>query len=501
MSAAWSSAIGRLRRRAAGSGALRGLGRVVRPGALVAVAYLLLGEVTPWARYFAPLVGVVFGFVCLVALLLGAVAARRSDLYFAKWIDMTSGLEDRLASAVEWSALKERGPFQERCIELLGLELGAHRLPPIVLPRTRPPRLLFTFAAALVVAGVAVLEGRKPPAVLEHDARQKVELPQAVTQAADKEMAQLATQAHALADPELERAVTDLGGLLKEVSAGRIDRQEALAQLEKQRERIAAHRPSRGALDDASASGPLGGLSRALARGDTAGAGEAAHALARALGDGDLSDEEAAAVAQAISSLADLAQAKSPALSGELRKVSAAIAQGDVAAAGRALDGAAGKLDELKPELAAESTVRRADQMAALLERATRDPDDAASTLAQPNPSGNRIGAAPPGERGSSDRGAQAAAQHEKGAQPPESQGKNDLNIAGNWSGKVWRQLYESAPSASASDELKTVFAEHRRVVEDRFRHDEVPEEYAEAVRIYFEQLNQRGSAWTQIKK
>jgi hypothetical protein len=97
--------------------------------------------------------------------------------------------------------------------------------------------------------------------------------------------------------------------------------------------------------------------------------------------------------------------------------------------------------------------------------------------------------------------GAQAVSEHgstKLGSNEPSS---SDLRIQGIWNGKAVRQLFESSSSATANDEARRLFVEHERVVEDRFRHDDVPGEYQEAVRAYFAALRQRESPWMQTKK
>jgi hypothetical protein len=67
----------------------------------------------------------------------------------------------------------------------------------------------------------------------------------------------------------------------------------------------------------------------------------------------------------------------------------------------------------------------------------------------------------------------------------PESKGPA-LEVPAAISGKVLRQLFDSTAASGRSQELKQVLIDHSRVVEDRFRHDEVPEEYQTAIRAYF---------------
>src|SRR5207248_734350 len=122
----------------------------------------------------------------LLAPILGAVFARRSALYLAKWIDKTSGLEDRLSSAVQWEGLATRDPFQDRCIDQLRLELGAGHWR-LILPRTRPPRILVTLGACLAMAGVIGFYLWQPATALDREARQRVSLPKAVTASAKRD--------------------------------------------------------------------------------------------------------------------------------------------------------------------------------------------------------------------------------------------------------------------------------------------------------------------------
>src|SRR5262245_34829952 len=96
----WTSKIRLLRRRAIVAGAVAQVGGVLlwlTPAALVYVGW---SQFSAWGRYLAPIAGVASLAAIGVAALTGMVRARRSDTYFAKWIDLCSGLDDRLSSAV-----------------------------------------------------------------------------------------------------------------------------------------------------------------------------------------------------------------------------------------------------------------------------------------------------------------------------------------------------------------------------------------------------------------
>ena len=76
-----------------------------------------------------------------------------------------------------------------------------------------------------------------------------------------------------------------------------------------------------------------------------------------------------------------------------------------------------------------------------------------------------------------------------------------ELQVQGTWNGKVIRQLFESASSGQLTEQAKQLLIEHQRVVEDRFRRDDVPEEYHSYIRTYFTALNQKEREWTQNEK
>src|SRR4051794_1374564 len=103
MSQPWERSIGALRRRAIAAGSFVTLGKIALPLAPVAALYLFATTRSPWARFLLPWFAGATALALVGAIVLGALWSRRSDVYLAKWIDMQSGLDDRLASAVAWS--------------------------------------------------------------------------------------------------------------------------------------------------------------------------------------------------------------------------------------------------------------------------------------------------------------------------------------------------------------------------------------------------------------
>src|SRR5690242_18919735 len=144
---AWTRAIRRLRRRAVVSSALDRFARLTVPVAFLALAFVGAAEISPWPRYLAPYFALALAVALAAGLAYGWAIGARSEGYLAKWIDLESKLEDRLASAVEWSRDQNPlDPFRKRCVEQLELELNAGRRK-LVLPRTRPKRLGWTLLA------------------------------------------------------------------------------------------------------------------------------------------------------------------------------------------------------------------------------------------------------------------------------------------------------------------------------------------------------------------
>lgn len=495
--APWTQDIGRLRRRATVQGALDGFGQAALPVAALALATLGGSQLSPWLRFFAPYVGVALAFALAAAPIWGAIRARRSELYFAKWIDVASKLEDRLASAVEWSAIAEPDPFRKRCVELLTLELGAGRRK-LVQPSTRPRRLGLSLLATLVMAGTVLLYLRQPPRVYEADAREKVSLPAEVAARARANAQAVADQAKSLASPELERMASDLETLMRSMEDGKLDRAEALARIEEVKRRASSIGRQGAALDAAASSpGPVGALARAAARGDVKGAAQTLARLAQMAQAGELSDQDLTELAGTLSALADLDRSGGGALVESLRGAERAVKAGDLAGAARAMSAAAGRFESLRPALTERQAARATDRLAELLEHAARDlPGDAAPGQSA---AGQKLGEGG-GESGSSDRGTEQGGARTPGERPEDNQGPA-LAIGASWHGKLFKQLIDSGSGAGRGDQLKESFAEHQRVVEDRFQHDEVPEEYAEAVRAYFAKLNERESTWTSTKK
>jgi hypothetical protein len=227
--------------------------------------------------------------------------------------------------------------------------------------------------------------------------------------------------------------------------------------------------------------------------------------LAEAVAGGELSDEEMAQLRGALAQLAAVAGASNGELAGALASADRELGTGDRAAAARHLLAASPKMKALHGAMAARSLAERTTETLDLLARATRaEAEDLGRGPGSParrpgEPPGMLASGAgaggPDSSRGSSIGTRPVGEPNEDGARGPE------LPIAGQWRGKVLRQLFESTSAKSPSDALRLAIVEHQRVVEDRFQHDEVPEEYQEAVRAYFALLSARESSWMSIKK
>jgi hypothetical protein len=186
------------------------------------------------------------------------------------------------------------------------------------------------------------------------------------------------------------------------------------------------------------------------------------------------------------------------------------LGAGEQAAAGQVLGKALSKLDTLQKPLAALEAARRAARVVGALEQVARETDAAkqAESMQSLADEGSEEGgssrllgsltAEPTGAISAS-----TASDTERVTAPaPDGAAKGgELQLSGNWNGRIIRQLFQSAPTASDAQAIRRVIVDHERVLEDRFRHDDVPPEYREAVRSYFAALHQKEGAWTQIKK
>ncbi len=499
MSQVWDPSISALRRRVLAAGALDTLGKVALPASLFALLYLGLTTVSPWARFFAPWVGGLLALSLVGATVAGLLRARHSDLYLAKWIDKESGLDDRLASAVEWSRLELLDSFQRRCIEQLSLQLGARRWA-LVLPRTMPERWPITFAALLVIACTPLVFLRRPHPPVERDAHSIAVLLHPVAKSAAQSAIALGAEAKASQDAELEKISTDLGQLLQNIDQGKSTREDSFRQLDRLRAQISHGRPAAGALarmTPSSERGPVGALSRALAGGDRAGTQAALGALSSALGKAELSSQqldELRANLQALSELAKGTPGAGAELSGKIDAALEHVAAGDQAAAGQQLSEVQKGVHALDKALASVAAMRKAE---GTIERVTRALEGAGETA---EPSGLRAAGgdgtqtAPPEL---TDQGGGAGLSGQKdgrvGGGPAAPSAGPELAVRGTWNGKVMRQFFDSSSSAAGSEEVKKLLVEHERVVTNRLDRDEIPLEYQEAVRAYFAALHQKG--------
>jgi hypothetical protein len=489
MNALWQRPIARLRRRTLLSGALNGVGKVALPAMFAVLLYLSLCRLSPWARFLAPVSAAGLVSVLILAPILGAVFAWRSALYLAKWIDKTSGLEDRLASTVEWERLATRDPFQERCIDQFRLELGAGHWR-LILPRTRPPRVLVTIGACLTMAGVIGFYLWQPMTALDREARQLVTLPKAVTVSAKNDLSNLRAEAHALADPELERMATDLSTLITNLDGGKIDRETTLSTLDRLRkEAKAVQGRVRAFADTSGPTGPLGALARALMSGDTEGGAQALGQLSRAVMAGELNVEDVQQLRSALTALGDLANGVDAAFAKNLHSAEHALAAGKFAEAGQLLAGAQAQFGALRPILAAQVAATKAQQTVSMLEHATQDPSSVAHKTNEADKETSLGSSGNPLLGDNEARGIQRATRYTDADLAEVPQTGPRLPVPAAISGKVLRELFESASKNATNQEIQQVVVAHRRVVEDRFRRDEIPEEYQAAVRAYFASL------------
>jgi hypothetical protein len=498
MSYPWDPAIGRLSRRAIASSAIDAIGRVILPLALFSVVYLGATRLYPWTRFFVPAVSMAGGVVVLLAALWGGWKGRHTRIYLAKWIDMTSQLEDRLTSAVDWGQLQTLDPFQKQCVDQLALQVRA-RAWPLVLPATRTRRLPIALASTAVMVTVGVIYLRRPQLIIDESARQKAVLPKQLVQAATQQASDLSSQSQALKDPELEQVTADLNTLLRDIDRGSSTKERSLASVERLRQKLEARGRKDNTLADLAArndSGQVGALVRALVRGDTKGARELLAQLAQTLRADGLSENEMGDLEPLLRALGAVAKEVDPALAEQLNQAADKVHASDQQGAALRLTDASSKLSALARPLATNAAIRRAQVTTQAIEQALRDtaPGGAARASRAPEDSAAALQKAMLAAGVDSATGAGAAAgEHAIGKTPDNDANGPSLNIPGKVRGQVMRQLFDANNTATASEEVKKVLVAHDHVIEDRFRHDEVPLEYQDAVRAYFAALHAKG--------
>lgn len=473
------------------------MGWLLVPLALLAVAYVGWSRVTPWSRYFAPHLAVAAGLAIFGAAIVGWWKSRRGEAYYAKWLDLTNGLDDRLTSAWEWSGLKTADDFQRRCVEQLAEELTSGRRK-LTLPGNRPRRLALTFGAVALLGAAVGFHLRRPPPIIEQDARRRAELPKAVSKAAGDDAAAVRAAADQAADPEVRKLSEELSGLLNDLEHGEIDRQTALARADALRQRAAALQGSLANLSGArGAASPdaVGALSRALNAGEVADVKKAMDELAGQLQGGKLDDNQLSELAPTIEALSRLS--KGDPSSESLRRAAKLMASGDQAGAAKHLQSATKDFpsEKARQSLLTAAAAGRAERAASSLQAAVGQTllpgsgSDGRGNNAQGDP-GATAGVNGAFERlGSSGAGAQAVAQHEAAPFAPQTTGP-DVRVHGVWKGDVMQRLFNAPQSAESDVEAKQLLVDHERVIEDRFRRDEIPREYQDAVRAYFSSLH-----------
>jgi hypothetical protein len=422
--------------------------------------------------------------------------SRRGDAFYAKWLDLANGLDDRLTSAWEWSGLDKADDFQRRCVEQLAEELASGRRR-LTLPGNRPRRLALTLVAMGTLAAAVGFHLRRPPPTIEADARRRAELPRAVSKAAGDEAAAVSAAADQAGDPEVRQISAELSGLLNDLEHGDIDRQTALARADALRQRAAALQGSLANLSGArgaASPGAVGALSQALTAGDLAGVKAAMDQLAGQMQSGKLDDNQLSDLAPAIEALSRLS--KGDPSSESLRRAAKLIASGDQPGAARHLQSATKDFpsEKARQNLLTASAAGRAERAARSLQAAVGQTLLPGSNDARADNAPGGTGAAPGAtgayERlGSSGAGSQVASSHETAPFVPETTG-HDVQVHGVWKGEVMQRLFNAPQLADSDVEAKRLLVDHERVIEDRFRRDEIPREYQDAVRAYFSSLH-----------
>jgi hypothetical protein len=484
------------------AGAFDWMGQVIRPVTPLALLYFVSTRFSPWTRFFAPYLGAALLLVILASLLVGAVRARRGNVYLAKSIDLASGLEDRLSSAVEWSSLATLDPFQKRCIEQLAMQVGARQWK-LVIPPMEVAQWQWTAASALVLALLPAAYLRRPPAMMESNAREKVVMARPVLKAATDQALALGNDSVTLHDPEVEDLSKDLSAFIREIDHGAMNREASLDQLERLRQKMTKlqgrYGGRRPALDAGGDAGPVGALARAILKGSSPGVVEALTAIASALKAGTLGEEESNDLQPMLEALAELTSDADAGAAKLLKDAARHLAARDAVAA-------AGELAMLKSHAAVFAQPLKRQAALNDAERTLRTLSQALTGAAADNPKQAGAGAgagkeAQPREvtSDSSASGEAATAGEQAGGdrfssgKTPSPLGTNELAVKGVWKGRVMRQLFESPDGKAQSDEVKNLLIEHDRVAEERFRRDEIPPEYQDAVRAYFSALHRKG--------
>jgi hypothetical protein len=502
----WDAPIARLRRRALASAALGALGRGLFPAAPAALVFVVATRLSPWARFFAPellAAGVAFlGLMAFVA----ALRARRSTLYFAKWIDVESKLEDRLASSVEWDGLATRDEFQQRCIDQLAVEVAARKRP-LVLPATRPRGLGQMGVALLFVVVAAAVSLHEPTPELEPDATQKVKLPEKVAVAAKETAQKLTAEVTPLEDIQLAQMASDLSVLVQRLDAGALDRERSLAELERLRQKASRVAEPRTSLASSAGGGSVGALARALASGDADAAKSAIDQVTSQLNAGTIPEAEVGQLKSLLGALAQLAEtANAPDSASLLREASSRLAENDLPGAGKRLAAAKTALPALARPLAVSAAAERMAEVAQALERSLGPglaEGEVVTALKTPRTGAAAAPSLIAGQTsltGTNGAGERSTAEHVNSAPPKPAAGDRQLQLAGVWNGRVLRDLFTDT-GAAPSDEARRLLVEHERVAEERFLRDEIPGQYADAVRAYFAGLHERGGTWTPTRK
>ena len=338
-----------------------------------------------------------------------------------------------------------------------------------------------------MVAGVPFAYVRRAGVAVERDARTKAVLAADVSKSAAREVAEIEKTSRLIADQQLEQLSTELSGALAEIDRGTSTRERSLERLERLRMQI---EKSSGGERHANTgkspteNGSIGALSQAIGRADAKGVVEAVDALATSMRGNRLTEGELAELLPILDNLGSIMKPVDPALATTLAEAARRVAAGDQG-------GAAERLARLTdPKLEAIAKLQRPLSSSAALQQALEAVDSVTRSIrtAGEGTSSPVVDRGGGGTGAGSNSGSKVADPSAPGPEPG-----RELVVHGTWNGKVMRQLFDSSSGVIAGDEAKRMLVEHDRVVEERFRRDEVPQEYEAAVRAYFAALHGKG--------
>ncbi len=462
------------------------------------------------SRRLVLVLGLVLVFVA--ALMLEQARQARSFLYLAKRIDADNDLGDHLVSALSFDD-PTAAPFEQACINSLILRLRQQHLR---IPDVRLERVWLLIPAVLVAAATGAVEYRRRHRPVD-DGGYQVTLPASMRDRLNS-ITEVTTSNISKADPEMLRQAQDAKRVLSEFIERTASKQDIIGKISQMRDGLATYDQNNPSLTNAAMQ--LGNpstqraseLVTAMRTGDGSAVGKALLDILKSMtGEQQppLSAEERAEIGAVMDELAKISRNQS--LSAQLNAAGAAVRNEPTGPhAGQAVAAVREPLMAQFDKEKANSQLRK--QILSMIKSARESTERSVPKLQPPavgvasSDGGTTTAGTTPGknEQGDSEQpmvsdeetqgtggnGAGSAIATNNGGGKPESPDTvtREERVSSPWVNASATQIVTASAGSDdkARNEVRQMLGTQERSVEREVRREQIPAEYAQAVRSYF---------------